>query len=109
MRANGPLTLDIISDALLSEFGLSRGCYAARESYQCEAHGAIMIALSQLFVPPALKMNEERLRWVLRGFRDNRQCRCFAIQTRARLPCSTACIGSAPPKRSGLDLCHAPY
>jgi hypothetical protein len=71
MRASVPHTLDVIPDALLSEFGLSRGCYAARESYQCEAHAAIMIPLSQLFVPPALKMDEERLRWVLRGFRDN--------------------------------------
>jgi hypothetical protein len=65
-----PLTLDGVSDSLLAEYGLSRGA-AINATYRCSHQAAIPVPLGDVIVPASRKLNEEALRDILRGIREN--------------------------------------
>jgi len=64
------LTLEHISDELLAEYGLRRGG-ATRPSYRSSDPNAVLISLAEIGGPQARNLNEQAIRDLLRGIRDD--------------------------------------
>jgi hypothetical protein len=63
-----PLTLDVMPDSLLAEYGFTRGA-ATERSYRCNDLTVPLVPLTGLIVP-VRKLNEEAVRRLLARLRD---------------------------------------
>lgn len=64
-----PLTLDGVPDAMLAEYGFTRG-EATEAAYRCVSPVAVLIPLADLIFPAERKLNEDAVRSLLAGVRD---------------------------------------
>jgi ParB-like nuclease domain len=67
---NRPLTLEHIPIDLLAEYGLRPGG-STRPSYRSSDPNAVLVSLAEVEAPEARNLNEQTLRDLLRGIRDD--------------------------------------
>ena len=69
MPGERPLTLSVISEDLVAEYGL-REIAATPESYRCDDQQAIPVCVGNVLAPMERKLNDATVRQILSGIRD---------------------------------------